>query len=87
LISEDGKWIAYTGRDEGNSEIYLMPFGGGVSERITFFGMSSFPVTWKKNKLIFTSNYGQAFPSVYELYEMDIESKEFKKLKFGEATQ
>ncbi|KAA0210491.1 peptidase [Ignavibacteria bacterium CHB1] len=87
LISEDGKWIAYTGRDEGNSEIYLMPFGGGVSERITFFGMSSFPVTWKKNKLIFRSNYGQAFPSVYELYEMDIESKEFKKLKFGEATQ
>lgn len=87
LISENGELIAYTGREEGTNEIYLIPSQGGTSRRMTFFGRNTFPTYWKEGKLIFRSDFGQAFPGMYELYEMDVISGEFKKLNFGEVTQ
>ena len=38
LLSPDGKWIAYVGREDGNTEVYLMPSMGGSSKRLTFDG-------------------------------------------------
>lgn len=38
-ISPDGKWIAFNGEYEGPSEVYLIPFGGGIPKRITFEGV------------------------------------------------
>ena len=35
-FSFDGKWIAFTGQYDGNTEIYLMPSEGGVPKRLTF---------------------------------------------------
>lgn len=35
-FSPDGKWIAFTGQYDGNTEVYLMPAGGGVPKRLTF---------------------------------------------------
>lgn len=34
-FSRDGKWIAFTGQYDGNTEIYLMPAEGGVPKRLT----------------------------------------------------
>ncbi|HEV3205007.1 MAG TPA: protease, partial [Gemmataceae bacterium] len=35
-FSPDGKWIAFTGQYDGNTEVYLMPAGGGVPKRLTY---------------------------------------------------
>ncbi len=35
-FSPDGKWIAFTGQYDGNTEVYLMPSTGGVPKRLTF---------------------------------------------------
>ena len=32
-FSPDGKQIAFTGQYDGNTEVYLMPAGGGVPQR------------------------------------------------------
>jgi len=35
-FSHDGKWIAFTGQYDGNTEVYIMPAAGGVPDRITY---------------------------------------------------
>lgn len=35
-FSHDGKWIAFTGQYDGNTEVYVMPAEGGVPKRLTF---------------------------------------------------
>lgn len=35
-FSHDGKWIAFTGQYDGNTEVYIMPSVGGVPTRITY---------------------------------------------------
>lgn len=35
-ISPDGKWIAFTGRQNGNADIYLMPLEGGEIKQLTW---------------------------------------------------
>ncbi|RJR32333.1 MAG: protease [Candidatus Latescibacterota bacterium] len=35
-FSPDGKWLAFTGQYDGNTEVYVMPSDGGVPRRVTF---------------------------------------------------
>lgn len=35
-FSADGKWLAFTGQYDGNTEVYLIPATGGVPERLTY---------------------------------------------------
>src|SRR5262249_51863516 len=35
-FSPDGKWIAFTGQYDGNTEAYLMPSEGGKPKRLTY---------------------------------------------------
>ncbi len=35
-FSPDGKWLAFTGAYDGNTEVYLMPAEGGVPRRLTY---------------------------------------------------
>src|SRR6266702_6973483 len=35
-FSPDGKWLAFTGQYDGNTEVYLMPAEGGTPKRLTF---------------------------------------------------
>ena len=36
FLSPDGKWIAYSGTYDGNTDVYVMPAAGGVPKRLTF---------------------------------------------------
>ncbi len=35
-FSPDGKWIAFTGQYDGNTEVYLIPSEGGVPKRLSY---------------------------------------------------
>ncbi len=35
-FSPDGKWLAFTGQYDGNTEVYVMPADGGVPRRLTY---------------------------------------------------
>lgn len=36
-ISPDGKWIAFSGEYAGTRQVYVVPYEGGVPERLTFY--------------------------------------------------
>jgi tricorn protease len=60
-FSPDGESIAFTGQYDGNTEVYLMPAGGGVPKRLTFtatldrddvsdrMGPNNIVMTWKND--------------------------------------
>ncbi len=85
-FSSDGKWIAFTGREEGNPEVYVIPSSGGKEKRITYLGSSVCVVAgWHDNKIIFATNYTQPFKRITELWEISIDGKDLKKLPYGYA--
>lgn len=56
-VSPDGKWIAFTGRQYGNPDIYVMPISGGDIRQVTYHSaadeMSSW--AWDSKTIYFTS--------------------------------
>jgi tricorn protease len=56
-ISPDGKWIAFTGRQYGNADVFVMPINGGDVKQITFHGATDDvnSWTWDSKDLYFTS--------------------------------
>jgi len=63
-FSPDGKWIAFTGQYDGNTEVYLMPAEGGVPRRLTYtatlsrddvsdrMGPNNIVMAWRDDKTI-----------------------------------
>jgi tricorn protease len=63
-FSPDGKYIAFTGQYDGNSEVYVIPSEGGVPKRLTYtatldrddvsdrMGPNNIVMTWKDNTTI-----------------------------------
>jgi tricorn protease len=63
-FSPDGKWIAFTGQYDGNTEVYLMPAEGGVPKRLTYtatlerdevsdrMGPNNIVLTWRDAKTV-----------------------------------
>src|SRR5690349_1307555 len=45
-ISPDGKWIAFTGRQYGNGDVFIMPFNGGEVKQITFHSGNDDVTSW-----------------------------------------
>ncbi len=57
-VSPDGKWVAFTGRQYGNADVFVMPIEGGEVKQLTFFSgndnMSSW--SWDSKYIYFTSS-------------------------------
>ncbi|MCB5267495.1 MAG: peptidase, partial [Candidatus Cloacimonetes bacterium] len=85
LLSPDGKWIAFTGREERVSEIYVMPSEGGTATRLTWHGAACWPVYWKGEKIIFASMYGSFSTREFFLWEIGLDGQPPLKLNYGPA--
>ncbi|CAN5809967.1 S41 family peptidase [soil metagenome] len=62
-VSPDGKWIAFTGRQFGNADVFIMPVDGGEIKQLTWHSgndeVSSW--SWDSRKIYFTSDrYGRS---------------------------
>ncbi len=57
-ISPDGKWVAFTGRQMGNADVYIMPLAGGDIKQLTFHSAADEVNSWSwdSQRIYFTSN-------------------------------
>lgn len=62
-FSPDGRWLAYTSRDEGHFEVHVMPSDGGPNRRLTFLGADTSVVGWTRDSedVLYASTAGQPF--------------------------
>ena len=83
-FSPDGKFIAYVGTEDGNTEIYLIPSQGGVAKRLTYEGaFISKIASWDKNNIIYATDLNQPFGRISELRKINIKDGQSKSMKFG----
>jgi len=56
--SPDGKWIAFTGRQNGNADVYIMPAGGGEIRQLTWHSSGDVVNSWSWDSrwIYFTSD-------------------------------
>ncbi|MGD2088261.1 MAG: S41 family peptidase [Candidatus Aminicenantes bacterium] len=56
-FSPDGQWIAFSGSQDGNSNVYVMPVNGGEIKQLTFHDASDRVDSWSwdSNYIYFTS--------------------------------
>ena len=68
--SPDGAWLAFVGREEGNTEVYVMPAEGGSARRLTYLNSNCRVVGWTPDgqQIIFASSYGQIAQNEFGLY-------------------
>jgi tricorn protease len=60
-FSPNGELLAFVGREEGPSEVYIMPSLGGVAQRLTFQSASCRVAGWTPDgdAILYASNAGQ----------------------------
>ena len=62
-ISPDGKWIAFTGRQYSNGDVYIMPLAGGDIQQITYNSSNDEVNSWSwdgKSHLLYQQSHGPA---------------------------
>ncbi len=65
-ISPDGKWVAFTGRQLGNGDIYVMPLAGGEIKQLTYHSANDEVNSWGwDNKTIYFTSNRAGQPSGY----------------------
>ncbi|MFY7838723.1 MAG: S41 family peptidase [Lacibacter sp.] len=58
-ISPDGKWIAFTGRQYGNADLFVMPINGGDVKQITFHSGNDEVTSWSWDSKTIYFNSGR----------------------------
>jgi tricorn protease len=84
-FSPDGKWLAFTGQYDGNTEVYVMPAEGGVPRRLTFtatlsrddvsdrMGPNNIVMGWKNNdEIVFRSRMREPNDFIGQLYTVSL---------------
>jgi tricorn protease len=86
-LSPDGQWLAFTGREEGTSDVYLMPAAGGPATRLTFLGGATRVVGWMPDgqHVVFASNATRPFARDIVLFQISTAGGEAQQLPIGPA--
>ena len=74
IFSPDGKWIAFTGHYDGNTDVYVMPADGGMPRRLTWHPDLDGAVGWTPDgkKVLFVSTR-EAYADFTKFYTVPVE--------------
>ncbi|HEX4589797.1 MAG TPA: S41 family peptidase [Gemmataceae bacterium] len=86
-FSPDGKWLAFTGQYDGNTEVYLMPAEGGPPRRLTWtatlgrddvsdrMGPNNIVMDWKHDSktIVFRSRFQSHNDFIGQLFTISID--------------
>lgn len=86
-FSPDGKKLAYTGRDEGYPEVYLLDLESGHFERLTFLGADTRTVGFSRDGrwIYFATNSAQPFARLYVLGRVPVGGGPAELMPWGPA--
>src|SRR6266571_3913872 len=88
VLSPDGKWIAFTGNYDGNTDVYVIPVTGGAPKRLTYHPSGDIVRSWNgNNKIIFFSGRESMHPRYVKLFQVDITTGLEEPLIIPEASQ
>ena len=86
VLSPDGKWIAYVGRDEQHPEVYLMPAQGGPARRMTWLGPDVLVRGWTpEGRILFVTTHGQPFFRNYRAFTLGVDGGLPEMLPLGQV--
>jgi tricorn protease len=86
MLSPNGRWIAYVGRDEQNPEVYLMPAEGGPARRMTWLGPDVLVRGWTpEGRILFVTTHGQPFFRNYRAFTLSPDGGLPQMLPFGQV--
>ena len=74
FFSPDGKWIAFTGQYDGNTDVYVMPAEGGAPERLTWHPDQDVTAGWTPDgkQVLFLSGR-EAYADFTKFYTVPVE--------------
>ncbi len=85
-LSPCGQWIAFAGRDEQHSEVWLMPAAGGPARRLSFLGSDLAVRGWAPDgRILFSTNHGQPFFRNWHCWLLPIEGGVPERVPVGQA--
>ena len=86
-FSPDGELLAFVGREEGPSEVYVMPSLGGTAQRLTFHSASCRIVGWDLSgkAILYASNAGQALSGHTVIYAISPQGGQSRQIPVGIA--
>src|SRR5216684_5465948 len=86
-FSPDGELLAFVGREEGPSEIYVMPALGGVAQRLTFQSALCRVAGWSLagDVILYASNAGQSLHHQYVIYAISPQGGQPSQVPVGKA--
>ena len=75
IFSPDGRWIAFTGEYDGNTDVYVIPANGGVPRRLTYHPGNDTAVGWSPDskQVLFVSGRDSASGRYARLFTMAID--------------
>ncbi|MCY3740460.1 MAG: PDZ domain-containing protein [Candidatus Poribacteria bacterium] len=84
-LSPDCELLAFSGREEGPSEVYIMPALGGEAKRLTYQGSNVSVVGWDANgkDILYSSGAGLAFDPW--IWKVSSDGGEPERLPYGPA--
>ena len=85
MFSPDGKWIAFSGNYDGNTDVYVIRPSGGEPRRLTYHPYGDYVAAWTPDGKIAYRNAGHNGQTWFEIFTISPEGGYPEKLAVDEA--